>query len=162
MALKSEAYLGLGSNLDNPMEQIKLALKALANHSKITLLACSSFYLTKPIGYIHQPDYINAVVKIYTGLAPFDLLNAVLTIEQQLGRKRLFKNAPRTIDIDILWYQQVMHHDERLVLPHPRLFERAFVLVPFAELAPDLFVEPYGKVQELINRVACQDVKRLE
>jgi len=162
MALKCEVYLGFGSNLDNPMEQIKLALKALTTHSKITLLACSSFYLTKPIGYIHQPDYINTVVKIHTCLAPFNLLNAVLTIEQQLGRKRLFKNAPRTIDIDILWYQQVICHDEKLILPHPRLFERAFVLIPLAELAPDLFIEPYGKVQELINRVASQDVKRLE
>ena len=162
MKLEREAYLGLGSNLDNPIEQIKSALKALVIHPKIVLLACSSFYLTKPVGYIYQPDYINAVVKIHTCLAPLDLLNAVLIIEQQLGRKRLFKNAPRIIDIDILWYQQVRHYDEKLVLPHPRLFERAFMLAPLAELAPDLFIAPYGKVRELLNRVACQDVKRLE
>lgn len=162
MVLQKEAYLGLGSNLANPMSQLKLALKALAAHPAITLFACSSFYLTKPVGYAHQPDYINSVAKIHTHLAPLNLLSAVLTIERQLGRKRLFKNAPRIIDIDILYYQQVVWDDKKLVLPHPRLFERAFVLVPLAELAPDLFIAPYGKVRELLNRITCHGVKQLE
>ena len=158
---KKEAYLSLGSNLNNPIDQINHALKALSSHPNITLIQCSSLYLTKPAGYLDQPDFVNAVIKINTFLAPNDLLGEVLAIENRFGRQRSFRNAPRILDIDILCYQDVTCVEKNLILPHPRLTKRAFILVPLAELAPDLMIPSYGRVKDLLMKIVRKGVKRL-
>ncbi|QQS16396.1 MAG: 2-amino-4-hydroxy-6-hydroxymethyldihydropteridine diphosphokinase [Neisseriales bacterium] len=156
-----KAYLGLGSNLNDPIRQVKAALATLADHPKIRLMASSSFYLTKPVGYLNQPDFINAVAIITTSLMPYDLLKAMLRIEEQFGRKRTFRNAPRILDIDLLWYQDVVCADPILTLPHPRLAQRAFVLLPLMELDPDLLVFPNRTLKMLLARVECEGVMRI-
>lgn len=156
-----KAYLGLGSNLNDPIRQVEAALVALADHPRIHLIARSSLYLTKPVGYVDQPDFINAVAVIMTSLMPYDLLKATLYIEEQFGRKRTFRNAPRIIDIDLLWYQDVVCTDPILTLPHPRLVQRAFVLLPLMELAPDLLVFPHRTVKMLLAHVECEGVMRI-
>ena len=127
--------LGVGSNLESPSHQISGALRQLAG---ICLLeACSSVYRTEPVGYRNQPDFLNLVVRGSTRLSPLALLNDIHRIERLLGRVRSFPNAPRTIDIDILAYDELVLASPTLTIPHPRLHDRAFVLVPLAEVAPD-------------------------
>lgn len=132
------AYLGLGSNMDHPEQQIKTAFIALQQQPGITLCKTSSLYRTAPVSDIEQPDFINAAVAITTTLSPHQLLKTVLALEQQHGRVRTVRWGPRTLDIDILLYGQQNINDSELTIPHPYLCERAFVLYPLAEIAPDL------------------------
>lgn len=132
------AYLGLGGNVGNPRASIDAALAHLDADSQISVLRVSSLYRTAPIGLTEQPDFLNAVAQIETRLAPEDLLTATLNIENLLGRVRTEKWAPRVIDIDVLLYSNRVLSTPRITTPHPRMHERAFVLVPLAELAPDL------------------------
>lgn len=127
--------LGLGANLGEPGAQLAAALRELAGVVRID--AVSSLYRSAPVGYREQPDFYNLVAAGETELSPTALLEAVHDIESRLGRVRSFPNAPRTIDIDLLSYDGVVSAGPELVLPHPRLHERAFVLVPLAEVAPD-------------------------
>jgi 2-amino-4-hydroxy-6-hydroxymethyldihydropteridine diphosphokinase len=157
----TRAFVALGSNLDDPAKQIRAALAALAMSPGISLRQASSLYRTAPVGYVDQPDFINAVAEIDSTLAPADLLAALLAIETDFGRVRSFRNAPRVLDLDLLWYEGESCADERLVLPHPRMHERAFVLIPLDEIAPDLPLAGRGTVRELAHRLDAGGIERL-
>lgn len=136
----SLVYLGLGSNLEQPIAQLKRALALLNTHPDISALRFAKFYRSKPLAGSpgDQPDYINTVAEINTHLTPLDLLHTVLDIEQQMGRRQKPRWAARVIDIDILLYdnQEIQH--ERLQIPHYDLYNRAFFVVPLHELNPNL------------------------
>ncbi len=138
MSEPAVAYLGLGSNLGDREDNLARALSLLAE--KVDLQAVSSIYETDPVGYKEQPLFLNMVCRIATGLSPADLLQLAKEIEVGMGRAASFVNAPRPIDIDVLVYGNMILETQELTVPHPRLKERAFVLVPLAEIAPDLVV----------------------
>ena len=152
MNSESVVYLGLGSNLGNRQENLDKALDFLAQRLRIDQV--SSVYDTEPVGPIDQPHFLNLVCRVYTKLAPMDLLALAKGIENKLGRVFGEPDAPRPIDIDILFYGDQIIETPELVIPHPRLAERAFVLVPLAEIAPDL-VHPVSvkTVKELLKDV---------
>ncbi len=155
------AYIGLGSNLDRPREQVLRALEELQWLPDTRLAARSSLYRSAPVGYADQPDFVNAVARIETGLAAERLLAELRRIESQRGRQRSFPNAPRTLDLDLLLYGEAEIVSRDLVVPHPRLHERAFVLKPLAELDPQAFVPGRGRAGDLLARCAGQDVEKL-
>jgi len=136
--VNDRVFVGLGSNLDNPRQQLALAILALKQSPNLEVVRCSSFYETAPVGGPPQPDFINAVVELKTSLSPEALLDLLQMIEQQQGRVRTVKNGPRTLDLDLLLFGQVVMQTERLTLPHPRYHEREFVLKPLQEIAPDM------------------------
>lgn len=158
----TRAFVALGSNLQDPARQIRAAFAALDALPDTRLLQASSLYRTTPVGYLDQPDFINAVACIDTDLAPEPLLQQLLQLENRFGRVRTFRNAPRVLDLDLLWYQGVTCDDPALTLPHPRMLERAFVLVPLAEIAPQLALGAAGTVGELALQVAHQGIERLD
>ncbi|MBI1397741.1 MAG: 2-amino-4-hydroxy-6-hydroxymethyldihydropteridine diphosphokinase [Betaproteobacteria bacterium] len=163
MSTTTRAYVGLGSNIESPGAQLGRALEALAALPHTRILARSSFYRTAPVGFGDQPDFVNAVVLVDTSLSAHALLAALLAIERAQGRVRGMPNGPRTLDLDILLYDDLVLRDSELTLPHPRMHERAFVLVPLAELAPDLVVPGRGVVRELAWRSAAhQMVERID
>lgn len=136
-----QAYLGLGGNVGEPQQAMAQALSALAARGDTKVLAVSSVYQTPPWGPIAQDDFLNAVALCETKLSPEDLLDACLQTEQSLKRVRRERWGPRTIDIDVLIYGDVHIDTEKLTIPHPRMTERAFVMVPFAEIAPDFICQ---------------------
>lgn len=138
--LPAHAFVALGSNLADPAAQVLAALDAITALPHTRLLARSSLYLNAAVGYAGQPDFINAVAQIETSLTPHQLLDALLNIEHAFGRERTFRNAPRVIDLDVLSYAALQCHDAGLTLPHPRMHERAFVLMPLLEIAPDMVI----------------------
>lgn len=146
---RATAYIALGANIGEPQQQIAAGFAALAALPDTRLLARSSLYRSAPVGYADQPDFINAVAAIDTALAPQALLAALLGIERANGRVRDFPNAPRTLDMDIVLYADRVINEPGLTVPHPRMFERAFVLVPLAEIAPEVHVPTHGTVRDL-------------
>jgi 2-amino-4-hydroxy-6-hydroxymethyldihydropteridine diphosphokinase len=155
------AYIGLGGNLDDPAARIRRAFAALGRLPSTQLVRHSSLYRTAPVGYLDQPDFINAVAVLDTTLAPLELLDALLAIELDAGRERSFRNAPRTLDLDVLLQGALVLDHPRLVLPHPRMGTRAFVLLPLAEVAPDLQIPGLGSVRALAAACGPQGVERL-
>lgn len=158
----TRAFIGLGGNLDRPEARIQRAFIALNDLPGTTLIQHSSLYRTAPVGYVDQPDFINAVAAIETSLDPITLLDALLNLELDEGRARSFKNAPRTLDLDVLIYGDQVLESERLILPHPRMGNRAFVLFPLQEIAPDLWIPGMGFVKELAAQCQDQAIVRLE
>lgn len=156
------ACVALGANIGEPLRQIEAGFAALAALPGTRLLARSSLYRSAPVGYADQPDFINAMAMIETALAPHALLDAVLTIERVNGRVREFPNAPRTLDLDIVLYGDVVLQEPGLTIPHARMLERAFVMVPLAEIAPDVVVPGQGKVSDLAKRVDAASVAQLQ
>lgn len=158
------AYIALGANIGEPVRQIEAAYAALAALPGTRLVARSSLYRSAPVGYADQPDFINAVAVIETVLTPHALLDALLAIERAHGRVREFPNAPRTLDLDIVLYGDVVLHDPGLTIPHARMLERAFVMLPLAEVAPDAVVPGHGPVRGLaagLDRAAIAQLHRL-
>jgi 2-amino-4-hydroxy-6-hydroxymethyldihydropteridine diphosphokinase len=121
------AFVALGSNLDDPHSRVRRGFAALDALPGTRLLARSSLYASAPVGYVDQPDFVNAVAKISTSLTPQALLQALLNIEHQNGRERTFQNAPRTLDLDVLLYDDLIFHEHGLTIPHPQMHRRAFV-----------------------------------
>ncbi len=131
-----DAFIGLGGNLGDAVETVRAAIHALGELPETQRIAASSLYRTAPVGYLDQPDFINAVVWLRTALPAHVLLQAIQSLELAAGRERSFQDAPRTLDLDVLLYGEVQQDDPTLTLPHPRMTERAFVLRPLHELAP--------------------------
>lgn len=129
-----KAYVALGSNLEDPHQQVLTAMEAIDALPGCSVTKRSSLYVTQPVGYLDQPDFVNAVVEILTSLDPLELLHALQGIEAAQGRVRAFKNGPRTIDCDLILYEDCVMNTEELVLPHPRMHERDFVLRPLEEI----------------------------
>ncbi|MBK9160776.1 MAG: 2-amino-4-hydroxy-6-hydroxymethyldihydropteridine diphosphokinase [Nitrosomonadales bacterium] len=149
------AFIGLGSNLDDPCSQLQRALADLGQLPDTELLARSSLYRSAPLGYLDQPDFVNAVAKIATGLTPQALLQALLDIEHRHGRERTFRNAPRILDLDVLLYDELRLHEHGLTIPHPQMHMRAFVLRPLLEIAPDCEIPGMGAARRAL--LDCQD-----
>lgn len=157
------AWLGLGSNLHQPEAQIREALRRLDATTDIELLRKSSLFRTPPWGDEKQDDFINAVAQIETSLEPAALLNDIQMIESLMGRQRGDRRwGPRLIDIDLLLFGNLQVQTAKLVVPHPRMHERAFVLVPLVELEPDLVIPGHGRVDELLQQIDTSGIERLD
>jgi 2-amino-4-hydroxy-6-hydroxymethyldihydropteridine diphosphokinase len=156
------AWIGIGANLGDARAHVTDALARLARLPETTLLRASSLYRTAPIDSSGD-DYINAVACLNTTLEAHALLAALLGIEQEHGRERPYRNAPRTLDLDLLLYgDQVIADAPTLIVPHPRMTERAFVLAPLAELAPELHIPGHGRIAKLLPAVAGQAIERID
>lgn len=159
--MSHRAFVALGSNLQDPQQQVLRAFTELDGLPGTHVTATSRLYRTAPVGYDNQPDFINAVAEVSTSLTPLELLRQLLALETAHGRERPFPNAPRVLDLDLLLYDALQLHDAELTLPHPRLHERGFVLFPLADIAPELEIPGKGKVRDLLQHCANQGVERL-
>ncbi len=157
-----QAFIALGSNLGDSASQVHMAFDELARLPSSRLLMRSSLYRSAPVGRLDQPDFINAVAQIETALPPHDLLEALLDIERSHGRVREYQNAPRTLDLDLLIYDNLRCDDRWLILPHPRMHQRAFVLQPLFEIAPDVRVPGHPTVPELLAACTGQRLEKLQ
>lgn len=155
------AFVGLGSNLDDPPARIRRALQALAALPGTRLVRHSSLYRNPPTGVLDQPDFVNAVAEIETRLTARELLEQLLAIEQVHGRVRDQPNGPRTLDLDLLLYGALTVGEPGLTVPHPRMLGRAFVLVPLAEIAPGAEVPGRGRIADLVRNVDASGMIRL-
>lgn len=154
------AYVAFGANLGDPVASFDFARARLDQLPATDVVAYSSLYRSTPIGVDGQPDYLNAVIALDTALSPHALLAAMLEIEHEGGRVRAYHQSPRTLDLDLLLYGERSVADAVLQIPHPRMHERAFVLVPLAEIAPDAQVPGHGAVRDLLAGVAGQHIER--
>ena len=161
MSTATRAFIGLGSNLDDPCAQLERALAALSTMPGVVLRDVSSYYRTAPWGETQQPEFLNAVALIDTTLTPEALLDELRRIEAAAGRRRERRWGPRTLDMDLLIHGDATRDTAQLQLPHPRMHERAFVLVPLAELAPELSLGEHGSVAEALARIGFEGVERL-
>lgn len=155
-------YIGLGSNQQQPAGQLQQALRALAAIPQSRLQACSRLYRSRPLGPQDQPDFINAVAVLDTALPPLELLDALQAIEAAQGRVRTRHWGPRTLDLDLLLYGNEQMDGPRLTLPHPGLVQRNFVLVPLAELAPDLVLPDGQKLADLLPACGTEGLQVLD
>ena len=155
------AFIGLGSNLGESCEQLSQALADIAQLPETLLLSQSSLYRSAPVGFLHQPDFVNAVAKVATGLTPQALLAALLQVEQRYGRERTFHNAPRTLDLDVLLYDDLQLQEQGLTLPHPQMHLRAFVLLPLLEILPDCIIPDIGSAKLAMQACLDQDLEKL-
>ena len=153
----SVCYIGLGSNLDSPGQQLARARHALAVLPATTLMATSALYRSAPLtlpGSAAQPDYFNAVIQLQTTLTPHDLLDALHAIERTQGRQRSESWAARTLDLDILLYDDLQLTDTRLCIPHPGIPQRTFVLYPLQDISPELEIPHMGKLSAMLAKLA--------
>jgi 2-amino-4-hydroxy-6-hydroxymethyldihydropteridine diphosphokinase len=146
-----KAVISLGANIGNPREQITLAIAMLREATEV--LAVSSIYETAPVGGPDQPNYLNAICIAESDLPAADLLSVLHGIEKTLGRERLERWGPRTIDLDLIQYGSILSSAQELELPHPRAHERKFVLEPWLEIEPDAILLTHGKVSELLEQL---------
>ncbi len=157
-----ECYLGLGSNLNNPVQQLISATEEVANLKDVTAVALSPLYGSRPVGPQDQPDYVNAVMRIKTRLPPQDLLKQLQGIENTHARLRLQRWGARTLDLDILLYNNQIIDLPDLTIPHPELAKRAFVLYPLADIAPaDLLIPGQDSLNSLLAACPAQGIQRL-
>lgn len=163
--MPARAVIALGSNLKEPKAQVRLAMRQLNRIASTLVVTHSGLYLTKPEGNLDQPDFINACAIVDTFLAPHDLMRGLLDIEASHGRHRpddpTAINQPRTLDLDLITYDDLVLHTGSLTLPHPRAHARAFVLVPLVEIAPDLVIAGHGSARELLAKVDASSVAKV-
>jgi 2-amino-4-hydroxy-6-hydroxymethyldihydropteridine diphosphokinase len=161
------AFIGLGSNLEDPRSQLQRAFAELDELPGTRLAARSSLYCSAPLDcpnlpdFRIQPDFVNAVAKIETDLTPQALLHVLLCIEHRHGRERTFRNAPRTLDMDVLLYDDVQLHEHGLTIPHAQMHLRAFVLQPLLEIAPDISIPGVGKAELALEKCRDQVLDRI-
>jgi 2-amino-4-hydroxy-6-hydroxymethyldihydropteridine diphosphokinase len=155
------AYVGLGANLGDPGRQVEQALHELDGIPHTRVVKTSSLYSSAPVGYANQPPFVNAVAEIETGLEAPQLLQALQAIEARHGRRRSFANAPRTLDLDLLLFGHATVETAGLAIPHPRMHERAFVLKPLLEIAPEAVIPGRGAAQALLRECEGQSVERI-
>jgi 2-amino-4-hydroxy-6-hydroxymethyldihydropteridine diphosphokinase len=156
------AFVALGSNLDGPETQVRSALLALGRLPLTRLAAASSLYSTPPWGLLEQPDFINAVAMLETALAPKPLLETLKRLEGEAGRKPGLRYGPRVLDLDLLWYEGSSLQTPELQLPHPRMHERAFVVLPLAEIAPGLTLSSGLSAAAQAAVLDCSGIRRLK
>ena len=161
-----KAFVALGSNLKHPASQVIRAFQSIEQLPKTQLIKKSSLYKTAPVGYSaiqlkSVPDFINAVAEVATELSAENLLKHLLKIENEFGRERPFPNSPRVLDLDLLLYDDLILQTENLTLPHPRMHLRGFVLLPLAEIAPDLLIPSHGNVVKLAEAHKSKDIEKL-
>jgi 2-amino-4-hydroxy-6-hydroxymethyldihydropteridine diphosphokinase len=154
-------FIALGANLGDPVLTVRAAILALRELPQTEFVAASSLYRTAPMGLRDQPDFINAVVELIAVLPAPTVLESLFAIEERFGRRRSVKNAPRTLDLDLLLFGDELSDDPAMTLPHPRLHERAFVLAPLAEIAPQLMIPGRGRVADLLLQCADQQIEKL-
>jgi len=154
-------FIGLGSNLDNPQQKIKDAIYLIDKIDGINITATSSLYETPPVGFLDQPNFINAVVQIFSSINYNELLIKLFDIEHTFGRIRKEKNGPRTLDLDILLFDDLILNSESLIIPHPRMHERLFVLIPLLEISPAIHIPKYGSAKDLISELQIQNIKKV-
>jgi len=159
--LTVSAFIGLGANLDDPRAHLLRAFDELAQLPQSYLSARSSLWRSAPVGYADQPEFVNAVARLETDLAPEALLGQLQGLELAHGRERSFANAPRTLDLDLLLYGDESRATGGLTLPHPRMHERAFVLEPLAEIAPELSIPGHGSARQVLNGIRDQACERI-
>lgn len=156
----NRAYIALGANIEPRARHLQKALAMMEDHPHITMKKQSSIYETAPVGYTYQADFLNMAAEIDTSLSAPELLDVCQQIEQELGRKRAIRYGPRTIDLDILLYNQENKKRQRLTIPHPSMHERAFVLIPLGEIAPEAIVPRWNqRVRDLIDELPETDKK---
>lgn len=150
-------YIGIGSNLGNPAKQVNLAITRLAQLPQSQLHAQSALYLTAPVE-ADGDDYVNAVICLLTTLSPEKLLTELQSLENDFGRERTYRNAPRTLDLDILLYDNRQIKKNTLIIPHPRMTERAFVLIPLLQISPDIAIPEKGPATQYLADVSQQPI----
>ena len=155
------AFVGVGSNLGEPARQIEQALAELDGLPHSRVVRRSSLYRSAPLGYAAQPDFVNAVAQLETGMPAQRLLGELQAIESRHGRQRSFANAPRTLDLDVLLYGDLVMKTDTLEIPHPRMHERAFVLKPLLEISPEVAIPGIGAAKDALQGVAGQVVERI-
>ena len=155
-------YIGLGSNLDNPIEQVRKAVSELSNIQDTALNRVSSLYGSEPVGPRDQPEYVNAVVEMETELEPEQLLIELFSIEDRHRRKRLRQWGPRTLDLDLLLYGDLIMKSDALTIPHPEMHKRSFVLFPLLEIAPEIVIPGIGAAVESTKGIDLHSLTRLE
>ena len=158
----TRAYVALGANLGEPVAHLRAAVADLDALPGTRVVARSSLYRSAPVGLVDQPDFINAVVAVDTALEALPLLRTLLAIEARHGRVRSVPNAPRTLDLDLLMHGDTIMAGAELTLPHPRMHERAFVLLPLLEIAPDVQLPGLGAARSFLSAVAGQAIERSE
>jgi len=158
--MKNRAFLSLGSNIGKREDSLYKAIKQLEDTGHIAVLNYSSIYETDPVGYTEQNTFLNLVIEIVTDYLPTELLDTCLGIEKRMGRKRVIRWGPRNIDIDILLFNNQRIETEKLQIPHPRMKNRAFVLVPFKEIASEIMVPGINQtINELVERISTKGVR---
>jgi 2-amino-4-hydroxy-6-hydroxymethyldihydropteridine diphosphokinase len=161
MISKERAFIALGSNLGDRAEWLRKARARLSESTAIKMIRASAIYETEPVGKTAQPEFLNQVIEVRTALAAEDLLTQLLQIEKELGRVRKERWGPRLIDLDLLAYGQRQVQTQRLVLPHPELHRRRFVLEPWAEIAPEFIVPKFSVTVEALLK-NCGDNNRVQ
>lgn len=160
----SQAFVALGGNIEGPASRLLAVMREFDSLPHTRLLRASSLYRTAPVGYADQPDFINAVVLLETTLSPDALMTELQALETRHGRVRRLRNGPRTLDLDLLLYDSVALHDSpALIVPHPRLHLRSFVLAPLVEIEPECVLPGHGRAAAILERMADRsDIRRIE
>ena len=158
----SNIFIALGSNLENPKEQVKSGILSIKKIDGVKILSESSLYETPPVGVLNQPNFVNAVIKIASNHSPYQLLYKLLKIENNAGRIRVKKNGPRILDLDILLFDNLILNDKNLTLPHPRMHERLFVLMPLKDIDENIVIPNQGSIKHIINKLTPENINRIK
>jgi 2-amino-4-hydroxy-6-hydroxymethyldihydropteridine diphosphokinase len=154
-------FIALGSNLKNPKKQIKNGILSIKKINGVKILKKSHLYETPPVGILDQPNFVNAVIKISSNLNPQELLDKLLNIENIAGRIRDKKNGPRILDLDILLFNDFILDKDSLTIPHPRMHERLFVLIPLKDIDKNIVIPNQGAIKDIINKLAPENINRI-